>query len=316
LPAESTLGPVLCIGECMIELSERPDGMITRAFGGDTLNTALYLARLGVATHYVTALGNDTFSDEMLAAWQAEGIGTSLVPRVPGALPGLYLIRTDAQGERSFHHWRDSAPVRRLFTLPEIGEIEAAFLKAGMIYFSGITLSLFDPSSRARLFAGLATARERGVKIVFDTNFRARGWPDRELAREVYTTAFEASDLVLASVEDHAGVFGSDNPEIVVARLKAANVAESVVKLASPACHVIAATGRNFVEAAPVERVLDTTAAGDSFAAAYMAARRVGCSPEDSARAGHRLAGTVVQHRGAIIPQDAMPVMSFPGESA
>ncbi|MDR3525134.1 MAG: sugar kinase [Acetobacteraceae bacterium] len=315
MPAETPLGPVLCIGECMIELSERPDGMITRAFGGDTLNTALYLARLGVPTDYVTALGHDAFSDEMLAAWQAEGIGISLVPRVKAALPGLYLIRTDAQGERSFHHWRDSAPVRRLFTLPEIGEIEAAFVKAGMIYVSGITLSLFDPSSRARLFAGLATARDCGVKIVFDTNFRARGWPDLALAREIYTAAFEASDLVLASVEDHAGVFGSDDADIVAARLQAANVAECVIKLASPACHVITPGARCFVQAAPVEHVLDTTAAGDSFAAAYMAARRSGCSPEDSARAGHRLAGTVVQHRGAIIPQAAMPAMSFPGES-
>jgi len=122
--------------------------------------------------------------------------------------------------------------------------------------------------------------------------------------------------MVLASVEDHAGVFGSEDAEIVTARLKAAQVAESVVKLASPACHVITQAGHGFVAAAPVEHVVDTTAAGDSFAAAYMAARRAGCSPEDSARAGHRLAGTVVQHRGAIIPRDAMPVIAFPGESA
>ena len=308
-------GSVLCIGECMIELSEHPDGTLTRAFGGDTLNTALYLARLGVDVHYVTALGPDSFSEEMLGAWQAEGIGTALIPRVENTVPGLYLIRPDAAGERSVRDWRDSAPVRRLFTLPEIDRIEAAFCRAGMIYLSGITLSLFDPSSRARLFAGLAMARALGVKIVFDTNFRPRGWPDRDLAREVYTTAFEGADLVLASVEDHALLFGSDDAEVVIARLAAAGVAESVVKLATPACHVLIGGTRELVEAAPVARVIDTTAAGDSFAAAYMAARRAGLAPREAALTGHRLAGTVVQHRGAIIPKAAMPDIELAGIS-
>lgn len=106
---------IVCVGECMVELSERADGLITRAFGGDPLNTALYLARMDVRVDYATALGTDTFSDEMVEAWRAEGIGTRLTLRIPGRLPGLYLIRTDPAGERSFFHWRDSAPVRDLF---------------------------------------------------------------------------------------------------------------------------------------------------------------------------------------------------------
>jgi 2-dehydro-3-deoxygluconokinase len=56
-----------------------------------------------------------------------------------------------------------------------------------------------------------------------------------------------------------------------------------------------------------VADVVDTTAAGDSFAAACLAARLVGAAPADAARAGHRLAGAVVRHRGAIIPREAMP---------
>ena len=107
---------VACIGECMIELSEHADGSLTRSYGGDTLNTALYMARLGTPVDYVTALGDDGWSDEMLAAWQAEGIGTGKVLRLPGRLPGLYVIQTDPAGERRFQYWRDSAagarPVR------------------------------------------------------------------------------------------------------------------------------------------------------------------------------------------------------------
>jgi len=318
LPVDATTPPVnvLCVGECMVELSEAPSGGLTRAFGGDTLNTALYLARLGVAVQYVTALGVDPFSDEMIAAWRAEGIGTDLIARVAGTLPGLYLIRTDAQGERSFHYWRDSAPVRRLFRLPEIDAIEAAFAAAGMIYLSGITLSLFDDASRARLFTALAAARTRGARIVFDTNFRPRGWPDADAARLVYERAFRSSDLVLASVEDHCLLFGSSAPADVIARLRDAGVAEMVVKFATPACQVVTAACDEIVTAAPVAEVIDTTAAGDSFAAAYMAARLAGHQPAAAAGIGHQLAGAVVRHRGAIIPCAAMPAITLTPEAA
>jgi len=69
------------------------------------------------------------------------------------------------------------------------------------------------------------------------------------------------------------------------------------------------------VEAEPVADVVDTTAAGDSFAAAYIGARRAGASPERAARTGHRLAGAVVRYRGAIIPRTAMPPIVLAAES-
>jgi 2-dehydro-3-deoxygluconokinase len=304
-----------CIGECMMELSERPDGTLTRGFGGDTLNTALYLARLGVPVDYVTALGDDPFSDAMIAAWIEEGIGTSLIPRLAQRLPGLYLIQTDERGERRFFYWRDSAPVRQLFRLPETGAIEAALCGADLIYLSGITLSLFDPASRDRLFDVLAGARGQGVRIAFDTNFRVRGWPDLAVARDVFEQAFQASDIVLASVEDHELLHGPADPEAVIDRLHAAGVRESVVKFASPACHVMAGGVGEVVAAEAVPDVVDTTAAGDSFAAGYLAARRAGRSPAEAARVGHTLAGAVVRHRGAIIPKAAMPAITLAPEA-
>src|SRR5215813_8256790 len=98
------------LGECMVELRETADGRITRSWGGDTLNTAVYLARLGVAVDYVTALGDDAWSQQMVNGWRAEGVGTDLVQIIAGRLPGLYVIQTDTKGERRFLYWRDSAP--------------------------------------------------------------------------------------------------------------------------------------------------------------------------------------------------------------
>lgn len=300
---------VACLGECMVELRTRPDGLLARAFGGDTLNTAVYLARLGVPVDYVTALGDDDFSADMLRAWEAEGVGTRHVRRIPGCLPGLYVIETDAAGERRFLYWRDSAPVRRLFDEAHGEETAAALSDAGVVYLSGITLSLFAGPARARLFAALEAVRAGGAGIAFDTNFRPRGWPDPVEARGAYERMLGLSDLVLAGCEDIAALTGEGAPEAVFAWLDRAGVAEAVVKLAQPGC-LVRIGGR--VEEVPVSETVtpvDTTAAGDSFAAGYLAGRLAGRDPEASARQGHGLAGAVIAHPGAIIPREAMPVL-------
>lgn len=294
----------VCIGECMIELSEMADGRFARSYGGDTLNTALYLARLGVAVDYATALGDDAWSDELLASWQAEGVGTHLVARLPGRVPGLYIIQTDAKGERRFSYWRDSAPARDLFKAREAAAIVAALGDYDLLYASGITLSLYGEDGRQRLFEVIDRARERGRRFAFDTNFRPRGWPDRDAATAAYRAALARTDILLASVEDLALLFGDDGERVF---LDAATPSERVLKLAAPACRVIGAGVDTVIHAPPVARVVDTTAAGDSFAAAYLAARLAGRSLKDAARAGHRLAGAVVGHPGAIIPAAAMP---------
>src|SRR4051812_47840529 len=134
---------IAAIGECMIELSERRGDQCRIGFGGDTLNTAIYLARLGAPVDYVTALGDDGYSDRMLAAWRAEGVGTAQVLRLPGRLPGLYAIETDAAGERRFYYWRDQAPARALFSLPQTPDLVAALAGYDLIYLSGISLSLY-----------------------------------------------------------------------------------------------------------------------------------------------------------------------------
>ncbi len=294
---------VASIGECMIELSEHPDGRITRAFGGDTLNTAVYLARLGVAVDYVTALGDDGWSEEMLRAWKQEGVGANRVVRLPGRMPGLYIIQTDAKGERTFSYWRSAAAARDLFSIPQTDSVCAALETYDWVYLSGISLSLYGTNGRQRLFETLDRLKAKGGRVAFDTNFRSRGWPVLAEAHEAYEQAMRRADLVFASTEDLAGL-SLDARQAVIEPYSASEI---VLKLDVPACEIYAGGQMFRVDAAPVSRVVDTTAAGDSFAAAYLAARIAGKEPVEAARLAHLLAGAVVQHRGAIIPRDAMP---------
>lgn len=289
----------------MIELSEHPDGRITRAFGGDTLNTAVYLARLGVAVDYVTALGDDGWSDEMVRAWAAEGVGTGQVVRLPGRTPGLYIIQTDARGERTFSYWRSAAPARDLFSVPEADGVCATLETYDWVYLSGISLSLYGHAGRRRLFETLDHLRGKGGRVAFDTNFRSRGWPVLAEAHEAYAQALRRANLIFASLEDLAGLKLDAYRDVV----QPYSQSEIVLKLDAPACEIHNGGPVIRVDASPVPRVVDTTAAGDSFAAAYLAARIAGAEPAEAARQAHQLAGVVVQYRGAIIAKDAMPAL-------
>jgi len=288
----------------MIELREEADGRLSRGYGGDTLNTAIYLSRLGTPVDYVTALGDDSWSDELIAAWDAEGVGTGRVLRLQGRLPGLYIIQTDAKGERRFSYWRDTAAARLLFQAPEGENTVAALPAYDMIYLSGISLSLYGDNGRERLFAVLGEARANGRRVAFDTNFRPRGWPDRDIARAAFRQAFACADIVLASTEDLDLLFGDDGVNEVLAF---SDRAEIVLKHPDLTCRVLTKGEDVVVPGKPAKDVVDTTAAGDSFAAAYLDARLSGQDPRSAAQAGHRLAGQVVRHRGAIIPREAMP---------
>jgi 2-dehydro-3-deoxygluconokinase len=298
--AESKAG-IICIGEVLIELARVNDGRFAVGCAGDTFNTAVYLARAGIPVGFATALGDDRYSDGILALAAAEGVTTDLVLRVPGRLPGLSLVESNAAGERSFCHWNDAAPARELFELPDWGRIAESLLGAKLVYFSGITLSLYSNSALGRLLAVLEVARKQGVKIAFDGNFRPHGWKgDLSRARTVFMEALKRADLALPAFDDEAVLWGDPSPEATVERLQAFGVAEIVVKNGPNSALVVAGGQQEFVPVPEIVVPVDMTAAGDSFNAGYLAARLSGQAPNVAAALAHRVAGEKIRHRGAI----------------
>ena len=308
---------VVFFGECMLELSGQPcdsTGEFQRmqlGFGGDTLNTAVYLARLGgprVNVRYATALGEDAMSSRMMARWALEGIGLDLVRRLPDGLPGLHMIALDEHGERSFSYWRDKAAARKYFETG-LTPLEAWATEWDALYVSGISLAILPDAGRERLFALMRELRLRGRRVIFDNNYRPRLWRDIDMARHCYDRAFELASTALVTADDHQQLHGFPTTAEAVESAQGLGSGEILIKR-GPAATLVrdCATGRHWteVDADRVDKVVDTTAAGDAFAAGYLAHRLAGRSAVEAARFGNRVAARVIQYPGALIPLESM----------
>ena len=233
-------------------------------------------------------------------------VGTGLVVRLEGRLPGLYTIRTDARGERSFTYWRSAAAAREMLRDGRAERLRQALDGYDLLYLSGITLSILDAGQRRALMAIADAIRDHGGRVAFDSNYRPVGWPDRASARTAFDEMLTRTDLALPTLDDDQALFGVGDAAQAADRLHHLGVAEVAVKLGAAGCFLSSAAYTGEVPPTPVAEVVDSTAAGDSFNAGYLAARLLGAEPEAAARLGCTLAARVIAHPGAIIPSAAM----------
>jgi 2-dehydro-3-deoxygluconokinase len=291
----------LSIGECMVEMAPAADGNFRMGFAGDTLNTAWYArSELGKDwdVAYFTAVGDDAISTRMVDFFDASGITTKLIRRIPDRTVGLYLIQLD-NGERSFAYWRSESAASRLAGDADL--LKANLATADLIYFSGITVAILPPSERQTLFAAIAGARANGATIAFDPNLRPRLWEDADTMRKAVMDAASVSDILLPSFEDEANAFGDRTTEDTARRYSGQGVPIVIVK--NGAGEMLASERGNIRRFTPdpVASVVDTTAAGDSFNAAFLASYLRSGELPPALAAGAELATRVIGQRGALI---------------
>ena len=297
---------IACLGEVMIEMIVDADGK-NAALGvaGDIMNTAIYLSRGLVKDHeiaFVSMIGRDPLSDRIETFIASEGVSTKFLKRHPTRLPGLYSISTNEAGERSFSYWRDASAARLMYASSEDAGFEE-LSNFDVIFMSAISLAILPRPVRDRFYTWLKDFRADGGKFVFDSNYRPALWPDKEEARYEITRAWSHCDIALPSVDDEMALFGDSDEDQVLKRLRTNGVRLGVLKRGELGPWPIDKGEVSAVSFAPAIKVIDTTAAGDSFNGGFLATYLTTGDLAEAMKAGHDLANRVIGHRGAIIPR-------------
>lgn len=287
---------VACIGEAMIELSMKEEGAQV-GVAGDTLNTAIYLKRTApdLNVDYITCLGDDPFSAQIMDFITAQNVGTGNVRTIAGKSPGLYAITTNDEGERAFTYWRNASAARQMFQT-EGGCDFSVLADYDVVYLSGITVAILPHDVRLALIEWLKAS---DVRVVYDSNYRPKLWEDAATAQEITRQLWSAADIALPSIDDEMALF-EESEEAVAARFTKAAPKGALKRGEMGPISLGEAVDQSY---APATKVVDTTAAGDSFNGGYLGALLSGSSQRDALKSGHACAAKVVQYRGAIIPE-------------
>ena len=296
----------MIFGECLIELSWDQAGTVRQGFAGDVYSVSVYLQRANpqVGVRLLCAIGTDPLSQALVDSLEAEGVDTSLLLRHPDRHAGLYAIHNTADGERSFTYWRTESAARE--TLELLAENPGKLLERApdCFYLTGISLAILEPASLNRIWPLLQALREQGTRIVFDPNYRPRLWPDRDTARAAFDRAFQLSDLALPGVEDMQLLYDLTDKEQIAAMMQALGPGEIVLKDGSSDVYYGAPGDLSRYAVTPVERVVDTTAAGDSFSGTLLGCLSRGQDLGDAVRGAAAMSARVIQYPGAVIPRD------------
>lgn len=291
----------------MLELRTATDTTFHRGYAGDTYNSAIYAKRWNSALNvaFCSALGTDSISHDMMQVWKSHDIDCSLLLTSPNRLPGIYSISIDDHGERSFDYWRDQSAATQLIPLLNQAGSGSFIGDHDVIYVSGISFAILDDDGKQGLLDLLSERRSNGAKIAYDPNYRARMWRSTEHAKAWNDKVYEISDIAFPGLEDHSALYQHENHQQIRQHLNDLGVSEIVIKCDADGVYAYQentlVTHQPFV-AAPQQ--IDSTAAGDSFAGTYLAARLNDAKPEQAIIAAMAIAGLVVQHKGAIMPLD------------
>lgn len=297
---EKTLD-LLSIGEAMAELSRSPDLAFNVGFAGDTFNTAVYCAKaLGSKGNvsYLSRVGTDPLSAAFLQFATHHGLDTTQVHQDSEKNIGIYSVSTDASGERSFHYWREQSAARRLFatneTTPELP-------RSRITYLSGITLAILPPEARRKLLDQVQRRRDADQSLIaFDSNYRPRLWESKLIAQQVIAQMWAIADIALPSIDDEMALYDEPNEAAVMSRFAQRSWVACAIKRAERGPISLNAAINKQTDFLPAKSVVDTTAAGDSFNGAYLAAFLQDQPEIQCLVAAHTCASRVVGVRGAI----------------
>ena len=289
---------LVTLGEPLVEFNQvRPDdpAAYRQGFGGDTSNTAIAAARLGMRAAYVTRLGDDASGRLFLDLWRREGVDTSGVAIDSDAPTGIYFVTHSAHGHE-FSYLRAGSAASRM----RPGDLPLGLIRsATVLHVSGISQAI-SASACDTVFAAIEAARSAGARISYDSNLRLALWPLAR-ARAVIVATMRLCDWFTPSLEEAAQLSGSSDPGAILDWCHAAGVPVVALKVGAAGVWVSTANSREHIAGHRVQ-ALDATGAGDCFDGAFAARIIAGDPPVAAARYANAAAALATTGYGAVAP--------------
>ena len=295
----TTMPELLSIGECMIELfSDQPleeAETFQRSLAGDSLNILVAAARLGTTTGYITRLGKDPFAAYLLNTWRKEGIDVRHVKRVEG-FNAVHFVSLLPDGDREFIYYRRGSAPSTL----QPSDLDPDYIaSAKILHVSGIGQAI-SASARATALRAVEMAREKGVAVSYDPNYRHQLWNTQEARKGMEEVLPYVSYLFPSVPSDSEALLDTSDPHQVVEILRTRGVGTVAVKCGNDGAVVGTADEVFEVPAYSPGPVVDTTGAGDAFNGGFLHGMLRGMSTWDAATLGSIAAGLKVRGRGAL----------------
>lgn len=274
--------------EAMLRAGSSPAQRIRLGFGGDALNEAVTLRRFGADVDLVSKIGRDSAGDMVLDFCRANDLPIERIAREEGLSTSMNIVLIDHLGERRFI--TDPHSSLRALALSDVLPLVDSL--APVVCFA--SLFVF-PRFRAQEYEALFSAiKQRGRLLAADMTKRKNGEKLADLAG-----VWQHIDILFANAEEAGLLTESSAVEDMAREIRDCGVGCVVIKTGKAGCFV---SSRAFTGAVPgcVSRAcVDTTGAGDTFAAAFLFAHAAGRSPEDCARFANASASICVEHLGA-----------------
>ena len=286
---------VLCIGDVMLDVvvalqapinfGEDTPSKITTHGGGAAGNVASWIAHAGTAASIVARIGNDSAGAAITSEFDDLGVDYSSLRKTSDAT-GVVVVVVDKKGERTMFPETGANSGLVVTDMPDLAGFDAA-------YVSGY--ALLNPRSRAGVLDMIAVIKSAGLPIFYDT---VTVGAMKEVNRALIQSWLPLMDYVLPNEEE--ALYVADAADIDLALTKLLELCPAVIIKRGPSGAIAQNRGGTRIDVDAIKTVVaDTTGAGDSFAAGFIATKISGGDLSASLKAGVTLAAKCVANIGA-----------------
>lgn len=291
---------ICSIGECMIELTNIDNKKYSLSVAGDTLNFCFYLNKELFKVFYFTAIGNSDISKEALIFFQKNNINTQLVHKDLSNEIGLYIIKNKKSGEKKFYYWRDNSAAKYYLNNLKLKKIYKKIYNFDFLYLTGITLSLIEKKNLNNLIDFINFCKSKNCKIIFDLNLRIKRWNKKDLL-SFFKKILLKVDILFASGEDIKLWKGNDNIITFLNIIKKNKISHGIYRKNAKYNYSFLNKNKYVVQNKILNKVVDTSGAGDGYNAAYLNNFIQTNDPKKALKAASKIGAKIIMKKGAIV---------------